>query len=1323
MVDAIWGYTQFLLDDSTKRLLVVCARSGLYEWLRMPFGPAPAPAEMQSYVATRFGSLLDKNGRLFCTPLMDDIPVSSASLEEHVEHLTELLRTAASSGFEFKLAKAQFNQPELELWGCICGEHGRRAQPRKIQQLTEWPVPTSAAAVNSFLCFVNYLRDYMDPEWIKSEMVLRPFRKKDVRFESLWNSDPKYEEAFKKIRLMLSEGATLTHIDYEAAARPELTGRPLEMFIDASDYGWAGTLTQRPAPHAAPKIVAIVAKGFTDVQQRWSAMERELYALWQGVVSLERFVKGFRLYCYIDHKNNIFTEAQLDNRRRSKKMSNWALELQQFDLVRVWIRGEANILGDAPSRAPWEHQLAQHLPIPDMPVRELVNRLYRDPDSVEVLVAARKTQVLGEEQWVPIGEATLASVSQPGYVTPEFGGVAAEALRESIGVGDVLWGHGPDWPRWPEFLLSPQPLESILTVSTVGRPRPVEPSIPLDFRRTADERGHNFVIRWSSDVLFDDDKRRSSLFFNVREFGETATCQQAWGYFVECYKRVGVSKTRVRSKQRAEFGMLGEADASGRRFHGDRDNRFRSWVHYDAGIHKGHLRVAFWNNKVDTFSTSEKFCGHCQFVFESRTFGRMYNTFQCLGHESGSAADLATTDEPLISVASSGMGEGGEDSGPVAGVDRWEFDVGRSAWVRFHVVPRTTLYVPTEVEAGCPELTKLHSRAEARQRFEEAPLAVLRYDWRACAVTPPEASRESWVGETLFYLDELSAEDEGRPAEVPAVTRELVEKRDSVERSLVDSLGAAGIERQMLMEGQRKCPDYAAVYVLLLAEREGQDGQRALRALRRGSPEMFPDRTSNDRLTRLAENYELIDSLLFRRVYDRVEGELQLRCCVPSGSCGMFELPGLGEKKLGYRERILLEYHNGPLAGHPGREKTTEMVERSWWWPHMFEDIRRWCRRCLACQAEHGSTGISAWSRTEFYSRPFRVLEFDLIKCHDAQSSATRASDYVMTVVDCFSRWVWIVPIPDRKARTVADALLTRVLLGLALFPAVLRSDNALEFVSEIVECMNRTLEIRHVLGSVYHPQSQGAVERLNRSVNEVVRALVDGHPEDWEARIPFAETILRTSPMQILGGRSPYEIVTGLRPTWPSMLSTRQNVREITVDEYSKNLIEHFRTTYAEVERVQEAMVESRDKNLKGRLTAEIHVGDAVLVKRVRNEKQPGPVRFHDKTHRELCRVKKKINVHTFIVEDLADPKAVLPFHEQQHAERLVKVELPALGLSEAQPRTLELLQDDGETWVRWKVEKFSVDGRVQLLCLGETDAGLKVWKDLSRVRYRWVR
>ena len=92
-------------------------------------------------------------------------------------------------------------------------------------------------------------------------------------------------------------------------------------------------------------------------------MERELYALWQGVVGHERMIRGFKVFCYIDHKNNVFSDAQLDNRRRSKKMSNWALALQQFNIDRVWLRGEANILADAPSRAPWEEKLAQFLPI------------------------------------------------------------------------------------------------------------------------------------------------------------------------------------------------------------------------------------------------------------------------------------------------------------------------------------------------------------------------------------------------------------------------------------------------------------------------------------------------------------------------------------------------------------------------------------------------------------------------------------------------------------------------------------------------------------------------------------------------------------------------------------------------------------------------------------------------------------------------------------------------------------------------------------------------------------------------------------------------
>jgi hypothetical protein len=234
VVDAIWGYTQFQIDESTRKMLVICSRSGLYEWLRMPFGPAPAPAEMQSYVATKFGSLRNRKGEEFVSPCMDDILISSIDAQSRIEDCQDVCKEAAREGFEFKFTKGQFNQDQIEFWGCVCDAEGRRVQPRKVEQLAQWPEPRSAEAVNSFLCFVNYLREYMDPQWIEWELVLRPFRKKNADF-SVWHSDPKYREAFLKIRQGLTEKAILVHIDFEAAANPELSGRPLEMFIDASD--------------------------------------------------------------------------------------------------------------------------------------------------------------------------------------------------------------------------------------------------------------------------------------------------------------------------------------------------------------------------------------------------------------------------------------------------------------------------------------------------------------------------------------------------------------------------------------------------------------------------------------------------------------------------------------------------------------------------------------------------------------------------------------------------------------------------------------------------------------------------------------------------------------------------------------------------------------------------------------------------------------------------------------------------------------------------------------------------------------------------------
>ncbi len=91
----------------------------------MPFGPAPAPPEMQSYVSRKFGTLQDpETGEKFCNPLMDELFLSSHLFCEHVRHLCQVLDEAARDGFEFKLTKGQFNQQSVLRWGGVCDNWG-----------------------------------------------------------------------------------------------------------------------------------------------------------------------------------------------------------------------------------------------------------------------------------------------------------------------------------------------------------------------------------------------------------------------------------------------------------------------------------------------------------------------------------------------------------------------------------------------------------------------------------------------------------------------------------------------------------------------------------------------------------------------------------------------------------------------------------------------------------------------------------------------------------------------------------------------------------------------------------------------------------------------------------------------------------------------------------------------------------------------------------------------------------------------------------------------------------------------------------------------
>ena len=141
--------------------------------------------------------------------------------------------------------------------------------------------------------------------------------------------------------------------------------------MDASDEAWCIVLCQRLPPGGCPKIIAFVAKSFSDEATRWSAFEREYCAFKEGYAAVNKWVQGFVLFMFFDHKNIEKAESVIASRRASKKLVNWIADTQHIlaTVVRIWIDGKNNVLSDAGSRAPWQGAVARHLPIPAGPIR------------------------------------------------------------------------------------------------------------------------------------------------------------------------------------------------------------------------------------------------------------------------------------------------------------------------------------------------------------------------------------------------------------------------------------------------------------------------------------------------------------------------------------------------------------------------------------------------------------------------------------------------------------------------------------------------------------------------------------------------------------------------------------------------------------------------------------------------------------------------------------------------------------------------------------------------------------------------------------------
>ena len=91
---------------------------------------------------------------------------------------------------------------------------------------------------------------------------------------------------------------------------------------------------------------------------------------------------------------------------------------------------------------------------------------------------------------------------------------------------------------------------------------------------------------------------------------------------------------------------------------------------------------------------------------------------------------------------------------------------------------------------------------------------------------------------------------------------------------------------------------------------------------------------------------------------------------------------------------------------------------------------------------------------------------------------------YILIVADYFSKQVEAFPIPDQEAQTVASLLVKDVVCWFGA-PVLIHSDQGRNFESALFTEMCQLLGMKKTRTTAYHPESDGIVERLNRTLED----------------------------------------------------------------------------------------------------------------------------------------------------------------------------------------------------------------------------------------------
>ena len=226
-----------------------------------------------------------------------------------------------------------------------------------------------------------------------------------------------------------------------------------------------------------------------------------------------------------------------------------------------------------------------------------------------------------------------------------------------------------------------------------------------------------------------------------------------------------------------------------------------------------------------------------------------------------------------------------------------------------------------------------------------------------------------------------------------------------------------------------------------------------------------------------------------------------------------------------FRECILSLAHESPMAGHGGVTKTLTKLSRHFFWPGMRKSVKNYCQSCHVCQIVGKPNQKPAKAHPKpipAFGEPFARIVMD---CVGPLPKTKSGKEYLLTIMCASTRYVDAIALRNIKTQSIIEAL--QRFFTIFGFPIELQSDRGVNFCSNLFSQTMAKLGVHHVKSSVYHPQTQGALERFHQTLKLMLRTYCSQHERDWDEGVQLGMFAARENVNESLGFSS-NELVFG---------------------------------------------------------------------------------------------------------------------------------------------------------------------------------------------------